>query len=202
MTGTRTGKNTYCFDLFNAHRIAFSSDEEGRWQYLHEKLSGVSGNEEEDDFDKCMDDELTLALDAYIKGFDERITNKATKSTSDALSIEDTQEMQESQTSKETDATSSKPSHSQTTDSSNKATSSKDKEEDEFYDDIYFSSGSSEDMSDGGDAGAQGKKKQKNKRRKLTNDELLYDPNMDKEDEKWVNRQRMAYHNGMLFKTH
>ena len=172
---------------------------------MHEKLSGVSGNEEAD-FDKCMDDELTMALDAYIKGFDESITNKATKGTSDALlSLVDTQEMQESQTSmadtqesqtsKETDTTSSKPSHSLATDGS------KDKK-DEFYDDIYFSSGSSEGMSDGGDTGHRNKKQKKNKRRKLTNDELLYDPNMDKEDEKWVNRQRMAYHNGMVSKTH
>ena len=149
-----------------------------------------------------MDDELTMALDAYIKGFDDRITNKATKGTSDALNIEDTQEMQEAETSKETVATSSKSSHSQATDSSNnKATDNKDTE-DEFYDDIYFSSGSSEEVSDGGDVDHGKKKQKKNKRRKLTNDELLYDPNMDKEDEKWVNRQRMAYHNGMASKTH
>ena len=37
---------------------------------------------------------------------------------------------------------------------------------------------------------------QKKKVRKLTNDELFYDPHMDEEDEKWVKRQRMAYHNG------
>lgn len=34
---------------------------------------------------------------------------------------------------------------------------------------------------------------------KLTNDELFYDPKMDEEDEKWVERQRRNYHkNGMI----
>lgn len=138
-----------------------------------------------------MDDELTLALDAYIKGFDET-NDEATKSTVDVLSTANTQE---TQTNKGTEATSDTTSHTQKTNSSDKATS-KDKK-DEFYDDIYFSSGSSEDMSDGADADRGKKKQKKNKRRKLTNDELLYDPNMDKEDEKWVNRQRMAYRNGI-----
>lgn len=76
------------------------------------------------------------------------------------------------------------------------------KEEEEevsYYDEIYFDS-SSDEGSGGGeevtgeDAGK--KKKRKKKFRKLTNDELFYDPHMDEEDEKWVNRQRMAYHNG------
>lgn len=42
-------------------------------------------------------------------------------------------------------------------------------------------------------------KKRASKRKvlKLTNDELFYDPNMDDEDEKWVERQRQAYHNGI-----
>ena len=39
-------------------------------------------------------------------------------------------------------------------------------------------------------------KKKKTKVRKLTNDELFYDPNMDEDDERWVQRQRLAYHNG------
>ena len=176
--------------------LAFSSDEEGRWQYLHERLSGVSGNEE-DDFEKCMDDELTLALDAYIKGFHETNEDQSTKSTSDALSTADTETVQEAKTGKETEAISKTPSNKQGADSSDRATSIKDKKE-EFYDDIYFSSASSENMSDEGDGDHEKKKKQKkSKRRKLTNDELLYDPNMDKEDERWINRQRMAYRNGI-----
>ena len=158
---------------------------------MHERLSGVSGNEE-DDFNKCMDDELMLALDAYIKGFDETNKDQATKSPSDAVSTVDAQEVkEEAQTSKETEITSNTESHNQTDD--------KDKKE-EFYDDIYFSSASSEDMlneADGVDGDGRKKKQKKNKRRKLTNDELLYDPNMDKEDERWVNRQRMAYRNGI-----
>ena len=39
-------------------------------------------------------------------------------------------------------------------------------------------------------------KKPSRRIKKLTNDELLYDPDMDDEDERWVQRQRMAYHNG------
>ena len=48
-------------------------------------------------------------------------------------------------------------------------------------------------------APAAGREKQEGaakKIKKLTNDELFYDPDMDDEDEKWVKRQRMAYHNG------
>ena len=41
------------------------------------------------------------------------------------------------------------------------------------------------------------KRKSKAKKvRKLTNDELFYDPNLDDEDEKWVEKQRRAYRNG------
>ncbi len=35
--------------------------------------------------------------------------------------------------------------------------------------------------------------KKKIKHRKMTNDELLYDPNMDDEDQKWVDSQRRQY---------
>ena len=69
--------------------------------------------------------------------------------------------------------------------------------ETEYYDDIYFDSSSGSD--EGGGAGEGVKKRKERKRgkvRKLTNDELFYDPHMDEEDEKWVARQRMAYHNG------
>lgn len=69
-----------------------------------------------------------------------------------------------------------------------------------YYDDVYFSSGSSVAEGDGEDGEGEsregGRKKKKTKHRVLTNDELFYDPNMDDDDQKWVNRQRMAYHNG------
>ena len=32
--------------------------------------------------------------------------------------------------------------------------------------------------------------------RKLTDDELFYDPKMDEKDARWIKRCRMAYHNG------
>ena len=44
--------------------------------------------------------------------------------------------------------------------------------------------------------GGRGRRARGRKFKKLSNDELFYDPNMDDEDEKWVRRQRMAYHNG------
>ena len=36
----------------------------------------------------------------------------------------------------------------------------------------------------------------RSQRQRLTDEELFYDPHMDEEDEQWVKRQRMAYHNG------
>lgn len=62
----------------------------------------------------------------------------------------------------------------------------------EYYDDIYFDSSGSEE--EGG--GADGIKKVGKKVRKMTDDELFYDPKMDEEDEKWMKRQRMNYLNG------
>ena len=76
-----------------------------------------------------------------------------------------------------------------------------DKPEVEYYDDIYFDSESEEEETKGSDNGGERekkKKKTKKKVRKLTNDELFYDPDMDDDDERWVARQRMAYHNGGL----
>ncbi len=72
----------------------------------------------------------------------------------------------------------------------------------EFYDNVYFDSSSDEGGS-GGEGQGQGegegrekRRKQKSKVRKLTNDELFYDPHIDEDNERWVARQRMAYHNG------
>lgn len=74
------------------------------------------------------------------------------------------------------------------------------KAEVEYYDDIYFDSESEEEETKGNDKDRAEKKKNKTKKkvRKLTNDELFYDPDMDDDDERWVARQRMAYHNGEL----
>ena len=76
------------------------------------------------------------------------------------------------------------------------------KDKREYYDNVYFdssgSSGDDETREGEGGRGSEGQRRKKLKRKvqKLTNDELFYDPNMDDEDEKWVARQRMAYHNG------
>ena len=76
----------------------------------------------------------------------------------------------------------------------------------EFYDEVYFdSSSSSENEGPGEGGGGGGGEKEKGrasggrkgrKVRKLTNDELFYDPDMDDADERWINRQRLAHHNG------
>lgn len=71
----------------------------------------------------------------------------------------------------------------------------------EYYDDVYFTSSSSEDgddeMVEDQESGPRKKipHEDRKKYRKLTNDELFYDPEMDEKDERWVRRQRMAYHN-------
>lgn len=72
---------------------------------------------------------------------------------------------------------------------------------DEYYDKVYFDSSGSSDEGEmeavsNGRVNASRVKSAGNKVRKLTNDELFYDPDVDAEDEKWVNRQRLAYHNG------
>ncbi len=87
------------------------------------------------------------------------------------------------------------------------ASASQEQPSSKYYDEVYFDSDDSSSVEDmreadgeGGGAPAVGKGKQEEgeakKVKKLTNDELFYDPNMDDDDEKWVNRKRMAYHNG------
>ena len=54
-----------------------------------------------------------------------------------------------------------------------------------FYDNIYFDSDDDETEDANKDA----------KKRVLSNDELLYDPTADEQDEEWINEQRMSYRN-------
>lgn len=63
---------------------------------------------------------------------------------------------------------------------------SNDGEPPKYYDDVYFDS-DEEDMVVKGDAAV--------KRKHMSNDELLYDPDADEEDEKWVANQRRTYLN-------
>ncbi|XP_076032245.1 uncharacterized protein LOC143019932 isoform X3 [Oratosquilla oratoria] len=56
-----------------------------------------------------------------------------------------------------------------------------DKDESQCYDDVYFDS----DEEDGED--------QANQRRLCSNDELLYDPKMDEQDQLWVDKRRRSY---------
>ncbi|XP_041354522.1 E2F-associated phosphoprotein-like isoform X2 [Gigantopelta aegis] len=54
----------------------------------------------------------------------------------------------------------------------------------QFYDSIYFDSDEEEESS-------SGKTGSKRKHPVISNDDLLYDPNMDGDDQKWVDRQRV-----------
>ena len=65
---------------------------------------------------------------------------------------------------------------------------------------LYFS------LKSGGREKRERSERRRNECRRPTDEELFYDPHMDEEDEKWVQRQRMAYHNGqsatVLFSLH
>ena len=71
-------------------------------------------------------------------------------------------------------------------------------ETNDMYSEDYFSSGSDDEHLVGG----QGSKS-KERRKVLSNDELLYDPHMDDEDEKWVVKQRRDHRQkGVLLFVH
>lgn len=55
-----------------------------------------------------------------------------------------------------------------------------------FYDDVYFDSDEEEMVK-------QGDERVKRKQPVLSNDDLLYDPKMDDDDQKWVDAQRRSY---------
>ncbi|CEI85975.1 hypothetical protein RMCBS344292_00424 [Rhizopus microsporus] len=64
--------------------------------------------------------------------------------------------------------------------------------EQEFYDDIYFDT-DQEDEDESMGLGLPNQKKKESKSKKiLSNDELLYDPELDDKDEEWVNEQIVA----------
>ena len=65
--------------------------------------------------------------------------------------------------------------------------------QDDTYDEIYFSSGSEDNEDNVGGVSS----KSKERRTMKTDDELLYDPNMDDEDEKWVEGLRQEHHQGV-----
>ena len=62
------------------------------------------------------------------------------------------------------------------------------KQPEDVYSEDYFSSGSEDEHLVGGQ-----RSKSKERRKMLTNDDLLYDPDMDDEDEKWVIKQRQEH---------
>ncbi|CAG5126694.1 unnamed protein product [Candidula unifasciata] len=61
-----------------------------------------------------------------------------------------------------------------------------DASKDEFYDEIYFDSDEEDDATNARSSG-------KPKRAVISNDDLLYDPDMDDEDQKWVDKQRLSH---------
>lgn len=60
------------------------------------------------------------------------------------------------------------------------------REPDRFYDDIYFDSDEEEMV-------LQGNERVKRRKPVVSNDDLLYDPKQDDEDQQWVNAQRQSY---------
>ena len=62
------------------------------------------------------------------------------------------------------------------------------------YSEDYFSSGSDDDANQVGGVASKSQM-----RRKITSDEdMFYDPNMDAEDESWVEEQRFSHRKGKL----
>jgi len=133
-----------------------------------------------------MEDELACALQAYIQGFDD--TNTTTEAAKSSVCVPATENLEENNVD-------CKNKSSQEAPSANTPGTSQ-VPPDEYYNDIYFSSGSGSSDGEGTVDKEQRKKEKRRKRKKLTNEELLYDPDLDNEDQRWINRQRMAYHNG------
>ena len=75
-----------------------------------------------------------------------------------------------------------------TSSSNNTQSGDASKDTNDMYAEEYFSSGSDDEHQVGGQAS-----KSKERRKILTNDELLYDPDMDDEDERWVIKQRQEH---------
>ncbi|RUS75331.1 hypothetical protein EGW08_016920 [Elysia chlorotica] len=83
------------------------------------------------------------------------------------------------------DATSSSDQHAEA--SKDESKDKKEKAAEEFYDEIYFDSDEEEDASTRQNAGKN------SKHRIISNDDLLYDPDMDDRDQKWVDKQRLKH---------
>ncbi|KAL8619679.1 hypothetical protein ACOMHN_019734 [Nucella lapillus] len=69
-------------------------------------------------------------------------------------------------------------------------TSAKQESNSAFYSDIYFDS-DDEDNFEG-----EGDKRIKKHHSKPSNDDLLYDPDMDEEDQRWIDQKRLRQHGG------
>lgn len=168
------GEHNHLFRL-----VLYSSDEADATSYARCKKEEVSSS---DEFEKEMESQAKEALRAALgTSLAELVNNGGLK----PRPIESAQPVQEA------------------AESSNATVTDKPEAEVEYYDDIYFDSESEEEETRGNDKDREReekkkRKKEKKKVRKLTNDELFYDPDMDDDDERWVARQRMAYHNGEL----
>ncbi|XP_001197735.1 E2F-associated phosphoprotein [Strongylocentrotus purpuratus] len=73
--------------------------------------------------------------------------------------------------------------------------------EQQCYDEVYFDSDDDEDKKEtpvegarAGDGGDQDKEQAKKQHRIPTNKDLLYDPNIDEDNQNWMNKQRAKYY--------
>lgn len=73
------------------------------------------------------------------------------------------------------------------------------KEGDKYYDKMYFDSDEEEDSNDENNFETSGSGKKQNQREVKSNDDLMYDPDMDDEDEAWIDNIRRQYQS--KFKT-
>lgn len=140
-----------------------SSDDEFVTEGLLKDQKQEIGSSSEDEFEKEMDLELESVIKSYTGDHEDQGNQNANITAGKSVN----------------DAT-----------SSNNNTQDGDAAEDNntMYAEDYFSSGSDDEHRVGGQPS-----KSKERRKMLTNDELLYDPDMDDEDEQWVIRQRQDH---------
>uniref|UniRef100_UPI0035902692 E2F-associated phosphoprotein-like n=1 Tax=Myxine glutinosa TaxID=7769 RepID=UPI0035902692 len=144
--------------------ILLSGTPEQKHRYLRECITGMSEGESEDDFAKEMDSELETVVQAVESAWASPDVENVSRATTQGGSSH----VPGSQTSLESG-------------------------EEKFYDDVYFETSSEDEADDAEGTKPKKAKKSRAERRVLTNEELMYDPDMDDADQAWVDAQRHRY---------
>lgn len=144
--------------------ILLSGTPEQKRRYLRECITGMSEGEGEDDFAKEMDSELETVVQAVESAWASPDGENVSGETMwDGLTHVTGQQ------------------------------TSLGSGEEKFYDDVYFETSSEEEADDEEGTKPKKAKKSRAERRVLTNEELMYDPDMDDADQAWVDAQRHRY---------